>query len=102
MLSDSFWSRLLDRAWELQTTIEARGRRWIHKMGLGFIVGLFGFSFIAMGFVGIIYFHFFDRGIAYLINGPSGIFFNPIYHVIWGFMIVLILLLIKRSELTHK
>ena len=106
MLSDSFWSRLINRAWDLQNYLEARGRRWIHKMGLGFIVGLFGFSLIAEGFIGIIYYQFCDKGIRYLINGDKygnvPLYFNPVMIIIWGFMIVLILLLKKREQLTHK
>jgi len=76
---------------------------------LGFIVGLFGFSLIAEGFIGIMYYQFLDRGIKYLILGdPSTndpgppLYLNPVMIVVWGLMIVLILLLMERSKLTRK
>jgi hypothetical protein len=99
----------LDHAWDLQDRFEFRVSRWIRRIGPGFIVGLFGFSLIAEGFIGILYYQLCDRGIKYLINGdPSTsdpgppLFLNPVMIVVWGFMIILILLLEKRAKLTHK
>jgi hypothetical protein len=109
MLFVSFWNRLIKRSWDLQTTIEERGRRWIRKTGLGFIVLLFGFSLIAEGFIGVLYYQLLDRGIKYLIvgdpsmnDGGPPLYVNPIMVLVFGLMVVLILLLEKRSEMKLK
>jgi hypothetical protein len=95
-----------NRGWEIQTSLEEKGRRWVRRIGAGFIVGLFGFSLIAYGFLGVVYYQMFDRGIPYLINGGKysclPIYMNPLLFLVLGFMIVLFLLLEKQAELTHK
>ncbi len=105
MLS-GFFSNRIESARDLQHKIDDRGRRWIRRIGPGFIAGLFGFSLIAWGFLGVVYFEMFDRGVVYLINGGKyealPVYFNPLLHLIIGFLIVLILLLGKRAELTKK
>jgi len=95
-------SVLLNKAREKQDIIESRGRRFIQKTGPGFIVGLFSFSLIACGTVGVIYYHFFDKGIKYLITGGKydavPIYANPLFIILFGFMILIFLLMEKISE----
>lgn len=109
----SFWNNLISQAWDLQYNLEAHGRQWIHRIGVGFIAGLFGFSLISLGFLGVVYYQFFDRGLVFLLVGSKDmfgfskvsvpLFFNPVMHLVWGFMVVLFLLLVKKAELsTHK
>jgi hypothetical protein len=108
MSSGSSWNKFFDRAWDLQATIEARGRRWIRKMGPGFLVGLVGFSLIACGFFGVVYYQTCDRGIVYLIKGDKDgdtdvpTYVNPIMILLYGFIVVFLVLLKKWSELTRK
>ncbi len=74
-------------------------------MGSGFIVGLFGFSLIAYGFAGTVYYQMLDKGIVYLINGGKytnlPLYLNPLLYLILGLLIVLILLLSNLSKVNN-